>query len=211
MIVKLRVLGFAVLACLLTAGMTQAQLNLVPNGDFETPGGVDWGFAGVGTTPSFPDMGGNPGGHGQIDQTAGGWGGVLVSEVSATEGHSLASLGVAAGMTYTFSIDMIDLAGNAPVAGMKVENWAGGGLINDSGDVVFGVTTSWDTYQFDFLVDPGATSLKFVPLLVVQPVGSSVGYDNVGVIVPQVIPEPSTMGLVALGMAGALARRRRRS
>ena len=198
--------GAAVLAGLLTVGMASAQLTLVPNGDFEN-GGTDWRFAGVGAVDSYQGMGGNGGGHGQIDQTAGGWGGVLVAEQASGDALSLASLGVAAGTNVTFSIDMIDLAGTAPVAGMKIESWNAGGLINDSGDVVFNITTSWDTYQFDFAVDANATGLKFVPLLVAQPVGSSVGYDNVGLVTP--VPEPATAGLVALGVAAAAFRRRR--
>ena len=198
--------GAAVLGSLLMVGMASAQLTLVPNGDFEN-GGTDWRFAGVGTAETYQASGGNGGGYAQIDQTAAGWGGVLVAEQSSGDALSLASLGVAAGTSRTFSIDMIDLAGNAPVAGMKIENWNAGGLINDSGDVVFNITQDWETYQFDFTIDANATGLKFVPLLVVQPVGSSVGYDNVGVV--SQIPEPATAGLVAMGLAAAAFRRRR--
>ena len=165
--------------------------SLVPNGDFEIPAGANWGFAGVGAGPSYPATGGNPDGFGQIDQTAGGWGGVLVSETTATEGHSLASLGVTAGGTYTFSIDMISLGSTLPTSGMKIESWAGGAQLGNSGDVNFNITTNWATYTFDYTIHGSATSLKFVPLMVGDPAGAITGFDNVGVIgtgVPAVIP-----------------------
>ena len=206
-----KVFSVVLLAGLMTVGIASAQLTLVPNGDFEN-GGTDWRFAGVGAVESYQAMGGNGGGHGQIDQTAGGWGGVLVAEDTATGGGlSLSSLGVAAGSIATFSIDMKDFTsvpGPATVAGMKIENWDANGIINDSGDVVFTTTGDWDTYTFDFLVDANSTGLKFVPLLVAQPTGSSVGYDNVGV-VSNVIPEPTTAGLVALSAVAVALRRRR--
>ena len=165
--------------------------TLVPNGDFEIPAGASWGFAGVGAGPSYPAAGGNPGGFGKIDQTAGGWGGVLVSETSGTAGHSLGSLGVTAGGTYTFSVDMISLGSSLPTSGMKIESWAGGAPLGNSGDVNFNITTNWATYTFDYTIHGSATSLKFVPLMVLDPIGAMTGFDNVGVIgtgVPAVIP-----------------------
>ena len=206
---RVNVFCAAILALLATVGIADAQLTLVPNGDFSTADGADWVFASVGAEATFPDTGGNPGGFGTIDQTASGWGGVLVSEASGSEGISLTSLGLVAGNTYTFSVDMINLGSGSGTAdaGMKIENWNAGAIINDSTDQVFGTTSGWETYTFDWLVDSSATSLKFVPLMVGQADGSSVGFDNVGVIVP--VPEPGTLGFIALGMVGLVARRRR--
>ena len=191
-----------ILSVLASASVANGALNIVTNGDFSN-GLADWGFAGVGAGPTSSLTGGNPDGYGTIDQTAGGWGGVLINDNDSPA--SLASLGLVAGDTYTFSIDMINLGSGAPVAGMKIENW-NAGLISDSGNITFAVTSSWDTYTFSYTVDPAATGLKFVPLLVVQPVGSSVGFDNVGV---EVVPEPTSSVLLGLGALGLLARRRR--
>ncbi len=86
---------------------------------------------------------------------------------------------------------MISLGSVLPTSGMKIESWAGGAQLGNSGDVNFNVTTSWATYTFDYTVHGSATSLKFVPLMVVDPIGSITGFDNVGVIgtgVPAVIP-----------------------
>ncbi len=171
------------LALVALVGIANAALNLVPNGDFAIAGGTNWVFAGVGATPSYPAAGGNTGGYAKMDQTAGGWGGVFVSEDSATAGRSLASLGVTAGGNYTFSLDMISLGAGTPLAGMKIESWAGGSILDNSGDINFTTTASWATYTFNYTINPAATSLKFVPLMVVQPVGSIVGFDNIGVIV----------------------------
>ena len=205
---RLNVFGAALLALFASVGVANAQLTLVPNGDFATAGGANWVSASVGAVATYPAAGGNTGGFGQLSQTAAGWGGVLVSENSGTTGRSLASLGVTPGMIATFNIDLINLGAGAPVAGMKIENWNAGAIINDSTDITFATTGSWVNHQFNFLVAPTATSLKFVPLLVVQPVGSIVGFDNVGVF-SNAVPEPGTFGLVALGVVGLIARRRR--
>jgi hypothetical protein len=211
---KLKLIVAALFAVFVTAGSADAQ-NLVPNGDFEIAGGVGWeASVGVGVEFSFPDAGGNGGGYGQIDQTAGGWGGVLVSEVDATTGISLDDLNLTAGMSYTFTIDMIDLTptpGTNITAGYKVENWAGGVLINDSGDNPMMLTSEWATYTFDFLVDANTTSMKFVPLMVGQGGGSKAGFDNVGVFGNTgAVPEPSSLALISLGVVGLVARRRRK-
>lgn len=197
---KKLIVGMAVVAMIGTA----SAVNLVPNGDFSTPAGASWVSATAGITVSYPATGGNTGGYGQLDQSGAGWGGVLVSEVNPTEGIALASVGATAGALTTFTIDMINLGAGAPVAGMKIESWAGGALLDNSGDVTFGLTGSWATYTFDYTVNAGATSLKFVPLLVVQPVGSVVGFDNVGV-----VPEPATLGLFGLAGGAMLLLRRR--
>lgn len=203
---RLCTFGAALLAVLATVGVADAQLNLVPNGDFETAGGADWVFAGVGAGPTFPATGGNPGGHGTIDQTAGGWGGVLVAE-DATLGLSLSSLGLVAGNNYDFSFDMISLGSGGEVAGMKMESWDATSLLGDTGDVTFTSTTSWDTYTVNYTLDASAVGVKFVPLMVGQGVGSSVGFDNVGVIVP--VPEPGSIAILGLGALGLITRRRR--
>ncbi|MEX0331178.1 MAG: PEP-CTERM sorting domain-containing protein [Puniceicoccaceae bacterium] len=189
---------FLCLAALSIATVASAQLVLVPNGDFETPDGAGWVAADGPATFSYPTTGGNPGGYGVIDSTTG-WG-VLVGD------FDLASNGLSAGDTVTISWDMIDLADDAIVAGLKIESWNGGGFLdNGTGDVLFDPTTSWDTYTFEYTINAAATFLKFVPLSVA---GGNTGFDNVGV-----VPEPSTFallgGFAALGFV--LYRRRKQA
>lgn len=202
------------LALLGMAGTASAVLVLVPNGDFEN-GAISWSnFASPGTGVSFPATGGNTGGHGVVDNTAGAWGGGLVSpadfEYPGNTGIPLASLGLVAGQTYTFQMDMINLSGDG-VGGVKLESW-NTALINDTGDMpASGQSSSWATYTWSYTIDPAATSIKVVPLLTPPTYGagngqSSIGFDNVGF---QVIPEPSSAALLGLGLAGFMFRRRR--
>jgi hypothetical protein len=185
--------AFAVLA---VVGVASADIY-VPNGQFTTPDGADWVFNDNSVDVTYPATGGDGGGYGRMEENGnGGWGGVLVSEVNPTQGLALAPLGLTAGVESTYTIDMINLSGGAFVAGMKIEGWNSvGGLTGDSGNIEFAPTASWATYTFDYTLPAGTTGVKFVPLLVVQPVGSTVGFDNVGV-----VPEPATFGL--LGLAG---------
>ena len=190
-----------------------ASASLVPNGDFETAGGVHWSsFASAGAVISFPTTGGNSGGYGVVDNTAGDWGGGLVSpadfEYAGNTGIPLATLGLTAGETYTFQMDMINLAGTG-VGGVKFESW-GAAHISNSGDLpASGQSASWATYSWEYTIDAAATSIKIVPLITpnyAQPdVHSSIGFDNVGV-----IPEPATLGLLGLVGGGMLFLRRLR-
>jgi hypothetical protein len=201
---NLNVFGAALVALLATVSVANAQLNLVPNGDFETPAGASWVFAGGGSVSSFPASGGNLDGYGALDSSAG-WG-VLVSEVDPTNGLPLASLGLTAGNNYTFSFDMIDLgdpgAAGAP-AGIKLEGWGGGVDVGNSGDILFPAPASWTTFTPSWTIPASATSIKFVPLSVSS---GNTGFDNVGVIVP----EPASIALMGLaGLALAMKRRRK--
>jgi hypothetical protein len=208
----------ALFATAATAGVAEAQLTLVSNGDFSVIDGDSWNTAGsAGTSIIFETTGGAGGagdGFGRIDNTAGAWGGVLVAEGGSGPanaggpGIDLGDLGLVAGGTYDFQLDMIDLVGTgfAGSAGIKMENWSDTAIINDSTDQYFTITDSWETYTFtNWLVDASATRVKFVPLLVGTT--NDVGFDNIGVVTA--VPEPASVGLIALGMIGFIARRRR--
>lgn len=180
---------------------------LVPNGDFEA-GNANWVEASGGSAAvfSFPATGGNGGGgYGQIEEPGGGWA-VLVSPPEAgavAGGWEVGSIGVTPGTTNTFAIDLKTFSGAAG-GGMKVEAWGGNAILGNSGDVnAPAAYADWTTFTFDWDVPTGTEKMIFVPL---WGGGSTVGFDNVGV-----IPEPSTyaalFGLLTLGF---VAWRRRR-
>ena len=104
----------------------------------------------------------------------------------------IGDLGVTAGTTETFTIDLITLSGAAG-GGLKVEAWAGNALLDYQPDVLAPASATWQTLTFDWLVPAGTEKMIFVPIWGNE---SKIGYDNVGV-----VPEPATFGL--FGLAGA--------
>lgn len=170
-------------------GSAYADFVLIPNGDFATPGGSDYGFfQSADGVVSFPASGGNGGGHALIDNTLGSWGGGIVSPPDNAypnnSGIPLADLGLVAGETYTFSMDMKNFAGTG-TGGLKLESWSDTGVINFTADMpASGQSGTWANYSWNYRVDPGATRIKIVPLLTGNSGGSnadSVGIDNIGV------------------------------
>ena len=104
---------------------------------------------------------------------------------------SLESMGLTAGDTITIAIDMIEFSNDGGnTAGIKLESWASGAVLSDSGDLKTALTNSWATYEWDYTIEATATHLKFVT---VQHEGISVGYDNY-----RVIPKPAMMSLALL-------------
>ncbi len=173
---------FAILAVLMTLGYANAAVtNLFPNGNFDSPAGVatPWVevFGGGTTTYSYPTTGGNPNGFGRMNNSSG-WGIWVGGEPTAL---SLSSLGLVAGGTYTFVMDMKNFVGTG-VGKLKIESWAGVAMISDSGDIsASSQTAAWATYHFVATLATNATGIKVVP---VAGAGAQIGFDNLGVIVP---------------------------
>ena len=177
----------ATLAMAAMAGIGQAQTvtNLFPNGSF-TNGGptADWvQVSGGGSfVYTYPATGGNPGGYAVMDNTGGGGWGIWVG--GDTTPLDLGSLGLSANFTFTFVQDMKIVSGT-DIGGIKIESWGPSGKISDSGDMRPSLsghnTANWETYSFPYLIAPGATGIKVVPL---WGPNTSVAYDNIGVIVP---------------------------
>ena len=166
---------------LLVVGCADAAVtNLFPNGNFDSPAGTNapWVevFGGGTTTYSYPTSGGNPGGYGRMNN-ASGWGIWVGGEPTPL---SLASYGLVAGGTYTFVMDMKNFAGTG-IGKLKIESWAGGSLLSDSGDISAGSqSAAWATYSFPVTLNAAATGIKVVPVV---GAASQIGYDNLGVIV----------------------------
>lgn len=161
---------------------------LIPNGNFSIAGGENWTQFSEGdlATITYPASGGNTGGYGQIDNTGNPAAGfaILIQEggtgpnPATGPGIPLGDLGLVAGQTYMFSLDMIDLDAGATRAGLKIESWNSEG-IGSSGDNLMDLTSSWATYTIQYTINPAATHLKFVPVMSEGETGI-VGFDNVG-------------------------------
>ncbi|HWD91526.1 MAG TPA: Ig-like domain-containing protein [Verrucomicrobiae bacterium] len=173
------------LALLVTAGIAHADntTNLVTDGDFESPNGDvgPWQNMFGGDTISFLPTGGNPNGCVQISDP-GSFGGIAYVNPPAL---TLAELGLVAGQTYTFVMDMQIVAGQN-IGGLKLESWTDTALISDSGNMYpLAGTTDWATYSFTYHIAPGATHLNIVPL---WGPNSTVNFDNIGVVVAGINP-----------------------
>jgi len=189
---KIKNLATATLALSMSAS-SLAAFQLVENGDFSN--GLDgYGvYNDAGTT--FSDGGG----YGLIDGA--GWGGGFVYK---DEAPSLASMGLTAGETYNFQFDMI--SGTDGVTGIKVESWAAGAGIDNSGEIDFnGNGTDWATYSIDYTIAAGADSFKIV---LVGNAAAQTSFDNVGVNVPSAVPVPAAAWLFGSALAGLVAVRR---
>jgi hypothetical protein len=173
------------LAMLMTVGIANATntTNLVTDGDFESPNGDvgPWQNQFGGDTISFLPTGGNPNGCVQITD-AGSYGGIAYVNPPSL---ALANLGLVAGQTYTFLMDMQIVAGQN-IGGLKLESWTDTAIISDSGNMYpLAGTTNWATYSFTYHISPGATHLNIVPL---WGPNSTVNYDNIAVVVQGVNP-----------------------
>ncbi len=198
------------IAMLAIAGVASADI-LVPNGDFETAGGVGWttdgGSWGPGAfTHTFETTGGSGdnGGYASIESSGSTWA-IFVNPPEAGNaggGIAIGDIGVTAGAVNTFTVDLKTIAG-AGAGGLKVEGWnAANGMTGNSGDILAtSASATWQTLTFDWAVPADTTKMIFVPL---WGANSTIGYDNVGV-----VPEPATLGLVGL-VGGAMLFIRRR-
>lgn len=160
---------------------------LMPNGDFETPGGAQWTENGPITEFSYPTSGGNPGGYGVMDATNGQWG-VWVGNADAA--IPLGDLGLTAGQTYTFSQDMKVLSGN-DVGGFKID-FVPSGSTGDRRIPKIGDGSTWETYDYSISIPAGTTGIKIVPL---WGANSVVGFDNFRVENGAVPPPPVIPGI----------------
>jgi hypothetical protein len=167
--------------------------NYVADGQFESPNGDvgPWQNMFGGDTISFLSTGGNPNGCVQISD-AGSFGGIAYVNPPGSNQPTLASLGLVAGQTYTFVMDMQIVSGTS-IGGLKIESWNDTASLGTSGDMrPLSGTTSWATYSFTYQISAGATHLNLVPL---WGANSTVNYDNIGVII--LGPSPATVSITS--------------
>lgn len=191
---KIKNLATATLALSMSAS-SLAAFQLVENGDFSN--GLDgFGFYAEPGVAAVSDGGG----YGLVEG-GGGWGGGFVYKDDAP---SLASMGLTAGETYTFQFDMI--SSEAGTTGIKVESWAAGASIDNSGEIDFnGNGETWETYTYDYTIAAGSDAFKIVLL---GNVGAQTSFDNVGIQVASAVPVPAAAWLFGSALAGLVAVRR---
>lgn len=150
----------------------------IPDADFEAADGLAWEQnSGAGDFVfSFPATGGNPGGHGVIDNSGGGGWGVLVTD----NGNilTLSQIGLEAGKSYIFKQDMKRISGDN-IGGFKVDFFNGAALDSSTGDIfptLIGDGSTWETYEFQISIPSNSTGIKVVPL---WGANSVVGFDNI--------------------------------
>jgi hypothetical protein len=156
---------------------------VVPNGDFEIPGGgfnvgANWAYFTDTIPASHQATGGNPGGNVVIDATVPGGYGVLVAFNNAEA--TLASLGLQPGGTYTFQMDMKIISGSN-LGGLKLEG--PDGYVYENRPVAPLVPNGqWATYSWQVTLPLTLTRFKIVPI---WGIGSSVAFDNVKILLPE--------------------------
>lgn len=172
----------------------QTTSSTIPDADFEAADGLAWEqTSGAGDfTFTFPETGGNPGGHGRINNTStSGWA-VLVTDNGSI--LNLDSIGLTAGSAYLFKQDMKIFSGSN-LGGFKVDFFNGGNLSSSTGDIkpqLIGDGSTWETYDFEITIPAEATGIKVVPL---WGVASDVGFDNIvfdpeEIVVPEIAEIP---------------------
>ena len=199
---KIKNLATATLALTMSAS-SLAAFQLVDNGDFSN------GLAGYGNYAAGGTVLSDGGGYALVDGTNSDWGGGLVYQDIAP---SLSSMGLTAGETYSFQFDMITSNTNrndnatAPITGIKIESWANGGALGNSGETNFiGNGVDWATYNLDYTIDSAADSFKIV---LVSNSSGVTSFDNVGINVPSAVPVPAAAWLFGSALAGLVAVRR---
>lgn len=153
------------------------QITQITDFDFEAADGLAWeqSSSATGFTFDFPATGGNPNGHGRIDNSAGGGWGVLVTNNGAI--INLDAVGLQAGNAYLFQQDMKLFSGDT-IGGFKVDFFNGGAAAGSTGDIfpaIIGDGSTWETYDFEISIPESASGIKVVPL---WGAGSDVGFDN---------------------------------
>lgn len=168
---------------------------LLPNGDFETPGGSGWFQIQDNGSHSFafPATGGNPGGHAVIDSVgATSWAALVANNNGAIR---LDSLGLMAGETYTFTVDMKILEGSN-IGGIAIDFAPGG--TEDLIPVRIGDGSTWETYEFEITIPE---EREFIIVKLVWGADSRVAYDNITFLTPPPASASIRKGTVVSWMA----------
>lgn len=195
------------LPALILASAAFAKANVIYNGDFEIPSPAGWTFSqpdSPTTAGNYSSTGGNPGAY--VSVSAGG-------DTSGFKFWSSQSFAVATAVTYNVSFDF--QTSSTTTSGRI--NWFDSNS-NQIGSVAFydfieyGQPTlnysdplpNWATFTQQVIAPDGAVTANFE-------YGSAFQYGvaNLDNVVVEAVPEPATIALIGLGLAGSLLMRRR--
>jgi len=191
-----------VLLATFVGGAVQATpVNLLTNGDFETGNASGWTMSGnVNVTGSY---GGNSYfGAGPLDGGALGYYALAFNAGdSAPNAVVSQSIDTIIGQLYELSFDYgVTWAGNQSLA----VNVAGQGHVAQT------TNTAFDHFSYNFVATSATTLLTFSDLQANYTFSQDGLIDNVSVTAVTTVPEPASLALAALALAGVAAVRRRR-
>lgn len=191
-----------VLAAALVAGAAHATpVNLITNGNFETGASTGWAASGnVNVTGAHngPDYFG----AGPLNGGALGYFALAFNAGnSAPDAVVSQSFGTVTGQLYELSFDFgVTWAGDQSLA------------VNVAGQdhVARSTSTAFDHFSYTFVATSDTTTLTFGDLRTNNSFNQDGLLDNVSVTAVASLPEPASLALVALALAGAVSVRRRR-